>query len=115
MQNESDRLAALKRYQILDTPQDGAFDRITAIAAELFRVPIAIVSLVDQDRIWFKSHIGVDASEIEKVPGLCASAILSPALYEVHDAKLDARTLANPLVNWGIGFALLRRSSFDHA
>ncbi len=117
--NESERLLALKRYQILDTPQDGAFDRITAIAAELFRVPIAIISLVDQDRIWFKSHTGVDANEIERVPGLCASAILSPALYEVHDAKLDARTLANPLVTGELGLRfyagapLLTRDGFN--
>src|SRR5664279_6062838 len=101
--NESERLLALKRYQILDTPKDGAFDRITAIAAELFRVPIAIVSLVDHDRIWFKSHSGLDASETGRAPGLCASAILSADLYQVCDATIDVRTLTNPLVTGSLG------------
>jgi formate hydrogenlyase transcriptional activator len=55
-ENEAERLAALRRYQILDTPPDGAFDHIAALAANFFHVPIAIVSLVDEDRIWFKSH-----------------------------------------------------------
>lgn len=51
------------RYDILDTPPDGAFDRITAIAADLFNVPISIVSIIDHDRIWFKSHHGVDVPQ----------------------------------------------------
>jgi hypothetical protein len=54
--NEAERLNALQRYPILDTPPDGAFDRIAEMAANFFRVPIAIVSLADQGRIWFKSH-----------------------------------------------------------
>jgi hypothetical protein len=62
--NEAERLAAVRRYDILDTPPDGAFDRITRIAARLFDVPIAIVSIVDHDRIWFKSHHGLDAAEM---------------------------------------------------
>ena len=75
--DEAERLKAVKRYDILDTPPDGAFDRITAIAARLFGVPIAIVSIVDEDRIWFKSHHGLDVREIGRDPGLCASAILT--------------------------------------
>ncbi|HSO40297.1 MAG TPA: sigma 54-interacting transcriptional regulator, partial [Labilithrix sp.] len=101
--DEEERLEALRRYRILDTPPDGAFDQITAVAAALFRVPIAIVSLVDHDRIWFKSRTGLDAQEIGREPGLCASAILSPELYRVGDAKLDARTLTNPLVTGELG------------
>jgi hypothetical protein len=62
--NEAERLAAVRRYEILDTPPDGAFDRITRIAARLFNVPISIVSIVDEDRIWFKSHHGLDVEEI---------------------------------------------------
>ena len=54
--NEAERMAAVRRYDILDSPPDGAFDRITALAARRFGVPIAIVSIVDEDRIWFKSH-----------------------------------------------------------
>ncbi|WP_306600455.1 sigma 54-interacting transcriptional regulator [Geothrix sp. 21YS21S-2] len=100
---ESARIDVLRRYQIMDTPPDGAFDHVTAVAAELLRVPIAIVSLVDTDRIWFKSHHGLEASGVEREPGLCASAILSEDIYEVRDAKLDARSLANPLVAGAFG------------
>jgi diguanylate cyclase (GGDEF)-like protein len=96
--NETERLAAIRRYEILDTPADGTFDRLTVLAARLFSVPIAIVSLVDHDRIWFKSHYGLDVQQIGRDPGLCASAILQNEVYTVLDAKTDPRTLANPLV-----------------
>jgi len=89
---------AVRRYDILDTPPDGAFDRIAAVAAQLFQVPIAIVSVVDTDRIWFKSHYGLDVAQIDRQPGLCASAILQDDPWIVNDAKVDPRTLANPLV-----------------
>lgn len=96
--NEQERLAALKRYNILDTPPDGAFDHITTLAAAFFKVPIAIVSIVDYDRIWFKSHHGIDVQQIGRDPGLCASAILQDTPWIITDAKFDPRTLANPLV-----------------
>ena len=67
---EQERLAAVRRYDILDTPPDGAFDRITAIAARLMKVPIAIVSIVDHDRIWFKSHHGLEVEQIGRDLGL---------------------------------------------
>ncbi|HEY9667688.1 MAG TPA: ATP-binding protein [Coleofasciculaceae cyanobacterium] len=95
---ETERLNALRRYEILDTPPDGAFDRITSIAAKLFEVPIAIVSLVDSDRIWFKSYHGLDVQQIDREPGLCASAILSDEIYAITDASKDVRSLTNPLV-----------------
>jgi hypothetical protein len=79
--NEAERLGALRRYEILDTPPDGAFDHIAAMAANIFRVPIAIVSLVDEDRIWFKSHYGIEANQVGRDPGLCASAIFSAEVY----------------------------------
>jgi GAF domain-containing protein len=96
--NESERLEALQRYDILDTPPEGAFGDLTAVAAALFQVPIAIVSLVDRDRIWFKSHHGLDVSEVGRDAGLCASAIFSPDVYHIRDAAADLRALANPLV-----------------
>jgi sigma-B regulation protein RsbU (phosphoserine phosphatase) len=97
--DEDARMAAVRRYDILDTPPDGAFDRIAAAAAALFDVPIAIVSIVDTDRIWFKAHHGLeDVTEIGRDPGLCASAILSDEPWIVTDAVTDPRTLANPLV-----------------
>jgi serine/threonine protein kinase len=96
--NESARMDAVERYEILDTPTDGAFDRITALAARMFNVPIAIVSIVDHDRIWFKSHHGLEVEQIDREPGLCASAILDDSAWIVEDARLDARAMANPLV-----------------
>lgn len=101
--NEPQRMAAVKRYDILDTPPDGSFDRITAIAARRFSVPISIISIVDHDRIWFKSHHGVTVEQVGREPGLCASAILSPKPYILMDAKADPRSLANPLVAGAFG------------
>jgi hypothetical protein len=95
---EQERLAAVRRYDILDTPPDGAFDRITAIAARLMKVPVAIVSVIDHDRIWFKSRHGLDVEEIGHDLGLCVSCILQDAPWVIEDARNDARTLANPLV-----------------
>ena len=97
-ENEARRLAALRRYDILDTPPDGAFDRITSLAARLFQVPVALVTLVDEDRIWFKSRHGLEVREIPRDPGLCASAILSEEIHNISDALHDPRALANPLV-----------------
>jgi PAS domain S-box-containing protein len=102
-ENELDRLNALRRYQILDTPPDGAFDHIVEMAANFFRVPIAIVSLVDEDRIWFKSHYGIESDQVGRDPGLCASAILSPEVYYLRDALHDVRAMANPLVAGSLG------------
>ena len=100
---ESRRMAAVRRYDILDTPPDGAFDRIAAIAADLLDVPIALVSIVDQDRIWFKARHGLDVNEVGRDPGLCASAILSAEPWVVSDALTDPRALANPLVAGEMG------------
>jgi diguanylate cyclase (GGDEF)-like protein/PAS domain S-box-containing protein len=100
---EAERLASLRRYQLLDTPADRTFDRVTAIAARLFKVPIALISLVDRDRIWFKSRYGLDIPQINREPGLCASAILQNDVYEVTNALVDPRTLNHPLVRGDLG------------
>jgi two-component sensor histidine kinase len=100
---EPQRMAAVKRYNILDTPEDGAFDRVTAIAARRFNVPISIISIVDHDRIWFKSRHGVNVEQIGRDPGLCASAILRSEPYILPDASKDVRSLANPLVAGDFG------------
>ena len=102
-EDEAARLAAVRRYDVLDTPPDGAFDRITALAARLFDVPISIISIVDHDRIWFKSHHGIDATEIGRDPGLCASAICHVEPWLVNDAQVDVRTIDNPLVAGDLG------------
>ena len=101
--DETGRMAAVRRYDILDSPPDGAFDRITALAARRFGVPIAIISIVDEDRIWFKSHHGLPVEQINREPGLCASAILGDTPYLVEDARSDPRSLANPLVAGDFG------------
>jgi hypothetical protein len=80
--DEEQRMAAVKRYDILDTPADGAFDRVTAIAARRFAVPISIISIVDRDRIWFKSHHGLDVEQIGRDPGhYCSSGDAGDLIY----------------------------------
>lgn len=115
---EADRLAAVRRYDVLDSPPDGAFDRITALAARRFGVPISIISIVDEDRIWFKSHYGLPVEQIDREPGLCASAILGDTPYLIEDARNDPRSLANPLVagDFGLRFyaAVPLRTSDGH-
>lgn len=100
---EARRIEALRSYDILDTPRDGAFDRVTALVAELLKVPIAVISLVDTDRIWFKSTHGLDATEVDRAPGLCASAVLGDGPYVLEDASADPRALTNPLVAGELG------------
>ncbi len=93
------RLAAVHRYEILDAPTDGAFDDVARMAALIFGTPIATVSIVDTDRVWFAATHGLDGvTEIGAEPGLCASAILGEDPYVVCDAAIDPRTLDNPLV-----------------
>lgn len=101
--DEPARMAAVHRYRILDSPPDGSFDKITALAARLFNVPIAIVSIVDHDRIWFKSHHGTTVGQIDRDPGLCASAILQGEVWVVENAAEDPRALSNPLVSGDFG------------
>src|SRR6476660_1139956 len=84
---EDARLAAVHRYEILDTPADGAFDEIAAVAAAVFDVPIATVTIVDADRVWFAAIHGLEGvTQIGADPGLCASAVLADGPYVVHDA-----------------------------
>ena len=101
--NEQQRLETVRRYQILDTPSDGAFDRITAIASRLLAAPIAIVSIVDESRIWFKSRHGLAAAQIPREPGLCASCVMQDGPWIVSDARRDVRVLANSLVAGELG------------
>ncbi|MCU1445502.1 protein kinase [Cryobacterium sp.] len=101
--DEEGRMNAVRRYDLLDTPADGAFDRITGMAARIFQVPIALVSVVDHDRIWFKSRHGLAVDQIDRDEGLCASAILHHEPWVVTDARNDPRALANPLVAGEMG------------
>ncbi|MDH3311247.1 MAG: PAS domain S-box protein, partial [Gammaproteobacteria bacterium] len=97
-ENETRRLAALHALRILDTPAEERFDRITRIAQKLFNVPIALVSLVDTKRQWFKSRIGLDAIETPRDISFCGHAILQTDIFIVPDASVDLRFVDNPLV-----------------
>ncbi|EMB7843124.1 sensor domain-containing diguanylate cyclase [Vibrio vulnificus] len=96
--NEAQRMADLQSLNILDTAAEERFDRITRIARRLFDVPIALVSLVDEDRQWFKSCIGLNASETPRDISFCGHAILGTDTLIVEDASQDARFADNPLV-----------------
>lgn len=96
--DEDARLASLGKLEILDTPAEERFDRITRLTKKLFRVPIALVSLVDSDRQWFKSAQGLEASETPRDVAFCAHAILQDDGLIVEDARADERFADNPLV-----------------
>lgn len=96
--DETARIQALQRLNILDTPNEEAFDRITRIAQSLLRVPIALVSLIDADRQWFKSCIGFGGAEGERDLSFCGHAILQDDLFIVPDALRDPRFFDNPYV-----------------
>jgi PAS domain S-box-containing protein len=97
--NEAQRLETLRGYDVLDTPPESAFDDLALLAAQICHVPIALISLVDENRQWFKSAIGVSATETSRDVAFCAHTILNPdELFEVRDAQLDPRFADNPLV-----------------
>ena len=96
---EAQRLAALQSHAILDTAPEEEFDRLVAEAARLCEVPIALVSLVDEHRQWFKAKVGLQASQTAREQAFCAHAIIDPgSMLVVPDATRDARFSANPLV-----------------
>jgi two-component sensor histidine kinase len=95
---EADRLAALGSYEVLDTDTEADFDDLANVAARICGVPIALVSLVDDRRQWFKAAIGLDVKETPREVAFCAHAIQQPGLFTVDDATQDARFANNPLV-----------------
>ncbi len=95
---EQKHLEALYRYRILDTPEEAAFDRITELAARLFQVPIAVISFVDRDRQWFKSHFGLNIAETPRETSFCTYTIQSDHVMVVPDAARDERFRQIPMV-----------------
>lgn len=95
---EARRLEALRSYLIVDTEEEAIFDALTSIAAHLLEVPIALISLVDDTRQWFKSHHGIEARETPREISFCAHAILGSGPFVVADASADERFVDNPLV-----------------
>jgi GAF domain-containing protein len=97
--NDPERLAALHALLILDTPPEQRFDKIVAFAAEEFEVPIALISLLDKERQWFKAQVGLNVCETGREESFCGHVILRPDIMVVPDAALDERFADNPLVS----------------
>ena len=96
--DEEERLAALHRYAILDTPPEPAFDSIVALLVDLLDAPVGTISLVERDRQWFKARAGVDACETPRSIAFCAHTIMGDEIMEIGDTLDDSRFVANPMV-----------------
>ena len=96
--NEYKRLRALQALGLIDTPAENALDSVVRQAASICKTPIALISLVDRDRQWFKARIGLELQEIPRYTSFCAHAILDTQLFEVMDARADPRFADSPLV-----------------
>lgn len=120
--NEVQRLRHLNTLAILDTAAEERFDRITRLARRLFNVPIALISLVDENRQWFKSCYGLNVSETSRDISFCGHAILGKKVFVIEDASQDPRFADNPLVTdapnirfyAGVSLAIRRQFGTGH-
>ena len=116
--NESDRLDALYNYEILDTQPEEDFDRITKIASLVCGVPISLISLIDEDRQWFKSRVGLDVAQTSRSLAFCQYAIKDRDFMEVPDAQQDERfknnelVTSDPYIRYYLGFPLVDPNGF---
>ncbi|MBR8839329.1 MAG: PAS domain S-box protein [Stigonema ocellatum SAG 48.90 = DSM 106950] len=116
--NEAQRIDTLLQYKILDTPSEAAFDDLTRLASYICGTPIALISLVDAKRQWFKSKVGLEALETPRDVAFCAYSILQPDVFIVPDATIDERFATNPLVTsdpnvrFYAGFSLTNSEGF---
>ncbi|MEN5085928.1 PAS domain S-box protein [Sphingobacterium faecium] len=116
--NESERLDALHKYEILDTQPEEDFDRITKIASLVCGVPISLISLIDEDRQWFKSRVGLDVAQTSRSLAFCQYAIKDRNFMEVPDAQQDERfknnelVTSDPYIRYYLGFPLVDPDGF---
>jgi GAF domain-containing protein len=100
--DEAERAAVVRRYNVLDTPTEDAFDRVTRLTSRLLSAPVALVSVIDVDRVWHKAMLGTDIKEVDREVSFCATTDPgSGAPWSVPDATLDPRTRDNPIVTSG--------------
>jgi GAF domain-containing protein len=116
--NEAERLAALEEYRVLDTPSETAFDDITLLAAHICQVPIAMISLVDKSRQWFKARVGVTRRQTPRDVAFCSHAILQTEPLIVRDALKDDRfadsslVTAKPRIRFYAGYPLVSHDGY---
>jgi GAF domain-containing protein len=116
--NEAERLAALKEYRVLDTGTEQPYEDITTLAAHICQVPMAMISLVDEARQWFKARVGITRVQTPRETAFCAHTILHRRPFVIRDAKKDRRFVNNPLVTgephirFYAGFPLINQKGF---